>query len=162
MSTANTSTAANPGSANTPSTTGNTSTGNTPAPTGGGLPADIVINQQNFTSDSAWPAELMLDRLLSNWVEWDRRLNLVVDQQHFSEYLDGSLPCPDASVHPKAARNWKSNNRALRAFILEHVSNFDYGLASVHINAHDVYEALWQKSRILGTTRSSSNHKTSS
>ena len=38
--------------------------------------------------------------------------------------------------------NWDLNNRALRAFILEHISDYDYTIASAHSNAHDVYEAL--------------------
>ena len=119
-----------------------TSTGITPAsgpgvtPTGsggtgptGGL-TDVVINLQPFISDAAWPADLVLDRLKSNWEQWNRCLNLVVDQRHFSFYLDGTFSCPDEMAHPKAALNWKSNDRALRAFILEHVSNVDYGIAS--------------------------------
>ena len=92
----------------------------------------------------------MLDRLKSNWEEWDRRLNLVVDQRHFSYYLDGSFTCPDPNVHPKAALNWKSNDRALRAFILEHVSNVEYGITSQHTLAHDVYDALRKTHENLG------------
>jgi len=88
--------------------------------------------------------------LKSNWEEWDRRLNLVVDQCHFSYYLDGSYTCPDPNVHSKAALNWKSNDRALRAFILEHVSNVEYGIASQHTLAHDVYDALRKTHENLG------------
>jgi transposase InsO family protein len=129
----------------------NTGTG-TSSPTGGAPPptGDVIVLQQNFISDTAWPADLKLDRLKANWVDWDRRLNLVVDQRHFSEYLDGTFPCPDTTDHPKAARNWRSNNRALRAFILEHVSNFDYGIASVHLDAHDVYQTLRHNHEFLG------------
>jgi hypothetical protein len=110
----------------------------------------VIVLQQNFISNTAWPADLKLDRLKANWVDWDRRLNLVVDQRHFSEYLNGTFPCPDATDHPKAARNWRSNNRTLRAFILEHVSNFDYGIASVHLDAHDVYQTLRHNHEFLG------------
>jgi transposase InsO family protein len=119
----------------TPASPGTTSgsSGTTPSPN---------IPLQNFISDSAWPADLILDGLKHNWEQWDRRLNLVADQRHFSKYLNGKLKCPDATAHPTAADNWESNNRALRGFILEHVSDHDYGLASIHDNAHDVYSAL--------------------
>src|SRR6266702_679518 len=130
-----------------------TSTGVTPAsgpgvtPTGsgstgpGGL-TDVVINLQPFISNVAWPADLVLDHLKSNWEQWNRRLNLVIDQRHFSLYLDGTFSCPDETAHPKASLNWKSNDWALHAFILEHVSNIDYGIASRFTASHAIYDAL--------------------
>jgi len=88
--------------------------------------------------------------LKSNWEEWDWHLNLVVNQHHFSYYLDGSFTCPNLNVHPKAALNWKSNDHALRAFILEHVSNVEYGITSQHTLVHDVYDALCKTHENLG------------
>src|SRR6266702_2783311 len=117
-------------------------------PTGGST--DVVINLQPFISDLAWPANLILDRLKSNWEEWNRCLNLVVDQRHFSFYLDGTFTCPNETVHPKAALNWKSNDQALCTFILEHVSNVDFGIASQFNISHDVYDALWNTHKNLG------------
>ncbi|KAH9037138.1 hypothetical protein EDB84DRAFT_1560688 [Lactarius hengduanensis] len=107
--------------------------------------ADVVINEKQFASDPAWPADLILDRLKSNWDRWDRRLNLVVDQRNFSLYLDGSLPCPDPAIHPKAATNWKGNDRALRAFILEHVADVEYRAMKTwvpHAQVHLMKKAL--------------------
>ncbi|KAH9004081.1 hypothetical protein EDB86DRAFT_3072421 [Lactarius hatsudake] len=75
-------------------------------------------------------------------LEWDRRLNLIVNQRNFFYYLDGSFPCPDPAVHPNAALNWRLNDRALRAFILEHVSDAEYDVASLFTAARDVYDAL--------------------
>ncbi|KAH9000998.1 hypothetical protein EDB92DRAFT_1938768 [Lactarius akahatsu] len=118
--------------------TGGASTG-TGGPSGS---ADVVINKKQFTSDPSWLADLRLDRLKSNWEEWDRRLNLVVDQRNFSYYLDESLPCPDPVLHPRAALNWGSCDRALRTFILEHVSNVEYGIAKKFKYSHEVYDAL--------------------
>ena len=164
------------GTGNTPANSGNTSanSGNTPAGTGntaagsgnpstgtgttGGTtttttvtgPPPLNIPLQSFISDSAWPADLILDSLKHNWEQWDRRLNLVADQRHFTRYLNGTLPCPDATVYPTAADNWESNNRALRGFILEHVSDHDYGMASMHDNAHDVYSALRHNHLVQG------------
>jgi hypothetical protein len=128
--------------------------GSTGSGTGGsgsaGNPPEIIIQPQPFTSDSSWPSDLMLDRSKSNWEEWNRRLNLVVDQCLYSRYLDGSFICPDSALHPKANLIWKGNDRALHAFILEHVSNIDYGIASKFLVAHDTYEALRRNHKNLG------------
>ena len=118
--------------------------------TGGPLTTDVVIDEQILVLDTSWPANLVLDHLKSNWEEWDRRLNLFVDRHHFSRYLHGTIPCPDAAAYPTAARNWRSNDRALRAFILERVSDLDYGMASKFVDAHDVYEALRKSHEELG------------
>ena len=107
------------------------------------LPApDLVIHAQTFDSDYNWPTELVLDRRKSNWHEWDRRLRLIVDQRGFRLYLNGTLPCPDITVHPVAAKNWTISDIALRGFILEHVSDHDYDTASIHPSSHGVYKAL--------------------
>ena len=85
---------------------------------------------------------MCLDVLKCNWEEWNRRLNLVVDQRNFSYYLDGTFPCPDAILKLRHARNWKSNDRALRAFILEHLSESDYASVHTHATSHAVYDTL--------------------
>ena len=125
----------------TGATTGATTTGGaSTVPTGG--PEQITIQYQTFTSDTSWPADLILDRRKSNWLEWDRRLNMIADQRCFTEYLDGTLPCPDPTLYAQSARNWKRSDRALRGFILEHISERDYETASVHPISHDLYVAL--------------------
>ena len=131
-------------------TTAGSTTGGTTAATGTGSttggtvpsPSVIVIHHQTFTSDNSWPADLVLDRRKSNWHEWDRRLNIIVDQRGFAEYLDGTLLCPDETIYPQSALNWKRSNRALRGFILEHVSERDYEIVSPITNAHNLYETL--------------------
>src|SRR6266571_5157681 len=151
------STSADAGPSGNPATgtsgTGTVPTGDptlTPTTSGSGGTTDVIINEKPFTSDSAWPKDLILDRTKSNWEEWDRRLNLVVDQRLYSLYLDGTFPCPDLAIHPKAALNWRLNDRALRGFILEHVSNVEYGIASRSALAHDVYTVLRKSQENLG------------
>jgi hypothetical protein len=100
------------------------------------------MHAQTFNSDSNWPADLVLDRGKGNWQEWDRRLHIIADQRGFRAYLDGSLPCPDSSIHPAAAYSWTVSDVALRAFILEHISDHDYDIASVHPDSHGVYKTL--------------------
>jgi hypothetical protein len=101
-----------------------------------------IIVELSPCLDPTWPADLILDRIEYNWEEWNRRLNLVVDQLNYSDYLDGSFPCPDPAVHPGAARIWELNDRALRAFMLLNVSDADYDVASKFTVAHDVHDAL--------------------
>ena len=76
---------------------------------------DILVYQNTCLYHPNWPTGLVLDWLKSNWEEWDRRLNTIVDQRYYGNYLDGTLRCPDSTTHPRSAINWNLNNRALRA-----------------------------------------------
>ena len=116
-------------------TIGNTHSGISP-------PEDILVYENTSLYDPNWPTDLVLDWLKSNWQEWNRRLNIIVDQRYYGNYLDGTLRRPDSTTHPRSVINWDLKNRALRAFILEHISDYDYTIARAHSNAHDVYEAL--------------------
>ena len=125
----------------TGATTGATMTsGATTVPTGG--LEQITIQYQTFTSDTLWLADLILDHCKSNWLEWDHCLNMIANQRRFAEYLNGTLPCPDPTLYVQSARNWKRSNRALRGFILKHISERDYETASVHAISHNLYVAL--------------------
>ena len=77
-----------------------------------------------------------------NWQEWDQCLHLIVDQCGFCTYLNGTLPCPDASLHPTSAYSWSISDITLWGFILEHVSDHDYNIANVHPDLHGVYCTL--------------------
>ena len=86
----------------------------------------------------------------SNWEEWNHQLNFVINQQNFSYYLDGTFLCPDLVLHAKAARYWKSSDRALCAFIFEHISKSDYSMVNKHTTSHDIYEALCSNHQFQG------------
>ena len=140
------------------SASGTSGTGSTidPSLTGTGvtpvsLPlSGIVIQTQTFNSDSNWPKDLILDHAKGNWQEWDRRLRLIVDQRGFHAYLNRTLPCPDATLHPTSAYSWTISNNALWGFILEHVSDHDYNLANIHPDLHSVYKTLRDSHQNLG------------
>jgi hypothetical protein len=110
----------------------------------------ILRYEKPFPSDPGWPADLTLDQTKANWLEWDRKINTIIDQRLYGNYLDGTLQCPDATVHPKVAMIWNMNNRALRAFLCKHISDNNYGVASPHANAHDAYEAIRANHQNLG------------
>jgi hypothetical protein len=144
---------ANPtGTAAPSSSTGTTSGSVTGGATTSGTPPpnEIVISEKPFPSDPNWLADLILDRTKANWPKWDWKINTVIDQRFYGNYLDGTFKCPDAMTHPKAAMIWNMNNHALRAFITEHISDNDYGIASSHSNAHDAYEAIHANHQNLG------------
>lgn len=113
------------------------------------IPGDIVITERSLPPDSIWPADLTLDRLRSNWQEWSRRLNFATDRQGFTESLDGSIPCPDPT-HPRACQIWRFNDRALRAFIFERISDLDYDAVCDLTDSHSVYEKLRERHERLG------------
>jgi hypothetical protein len=124
----------------TPATGGTSTTGGTPAT--GSAPTPVMIHALTFNSDSNWPADLILDSSKGNWQEWDRRIRTIVDQRGFCAYLNGTLPCPDETLHAAAAYSWSVSDQALCAFLLEHVSDNDYKVASVHDDSASVYNNL--------------------
>src|SRR6266404_4548100 len=66
-----------------------------------------LIQPQVFDPAPNWPSDWLLkNKESSNWDEWNRRVTQIVDQRQFSDYLDGSLPCPDPSTHPDEAKIW--------------------------------------------------------
>jgi hypothetical protein len=46
------------------------------------------------------------------------------------------------SIHPAAAYSWIVSDIALWVFMLEHVSDHDYDIASIQPNSHIVYKTL--------------------
>jgi len=77
-----------------------------------------------------------------NWPEWRRRFTLLAGRLGFSRWLDESRTCPDPGAYPNAHRTWKTNDRAVRAVILERVSETDYSLVSHLRESHAVFEEL--------------------
>ena len=104
-------------------------------------PDDIIFTLQ-YINDNAWPSDLELDLDLGNWPLWSRRVALLADRQGFSEWLDGSLVCPDKVTHPKANQIWMKNDRSLKAFLLSHISQRDYDNTSSLLSSHLVMEEL--------------------
>jgi hypothetical protein len=62
---------------------------------------DITITKR-FIANPSWPANLHLDLSKSNWKEWSFQLKVQCDRLRFVKWLKGSLPQPDATLHPKA------------------------------------------------------------
>jgi hypothetical protein len=91
---------------------------------------------------TSWPADLVLDLGKSNWMEWSRKLSLLALQQGFTPWLDGSLPCPDATLAPGANFIWKHNDDALQSFIQEYVYPADVHLIDHLPTAHLMFETL--------------------
>jgi hypothetical protein len=110
-------------------------------PTIGITPSGIRLTECTLNKAS-WPADLVLDLGKSNWIEWSRKLSLLALQQGFAPWLDGSLPCPDATLSPGANFIWKRNDDALRGFIQEYVYPADVHLIELLPTAHLMFETL--------------------
>ena len=141
--------------------TANTATGGTAA-TGTGNTTVTINTSHSAVShggvailerridDSSWPSDLVLDLGKTNWLEWSRRLTLLVDRLYVSGYLDGSLSCPDETTDATAHHIWTGNDKSLRAFILERVSPEEYDIASSLGSAHATFEGLRTRHEKLG------------
>jgi hypothetical protein len=91
---------------------------------------------------TTWPEDLILDLRKSNWIEWSWKLSLIVLQQGFEPWLNGSLPCPNATAIVKANFIWNHNDGTLQGFIQDHVSPADEHLIQLLATAHLMFEAL--------------------
>src|SRR5712671_3675160 len=72
-------------------------------------PNDVIVSERQI-GNTSWPSGLVLDFKQENWLEWSRHLTLVADQIHVSDYLDGTLPCPNPSLFPNAYKVWMAND----------------------------------------------------
>jgi hypothetical protein len=104
-------------------------------------PSGIILTERTLDRTS-WPADLVLDLGKSNWMEWSRKLSLLALQQGFTPWLDGSLPCPDATLAPGANFIWKHNDDALQSFIQEYVYPADVHLIDHLPTAHLMFKTL--------------------
>lgn len=64
-------------------------------------PDDNIFTLQ-YINDNGWPADFELDIDLGNWPLWLRHVSLLAARQGFSEWLDGSLSCPDNLPHQRS------------------------------------------------------------
>ena len=144
------------GGGNPPSSGGNPPSGTQTNPPSNSNPSnsasgsDDVIISERFLADSAWPKDLILDLGKSNWSDWSFRLENLTDNQGFSEWLDGSLPRPDPTSHPKAHRIWHLNDRSLRAFMLARISKIELPFVQHLKDSRSVYDELRKRHEHLG------------
>jgi hypothetical protein len=112
-------------------------------PLQGAFPNGIRITER-IMSDPSWPSDLILDLGKGNWFEWSHMLNLSVRQCGLRPWLEGTLPCPDASVSPDTHYAWMQNDDAVSAFMLLRVSTADVTVFRVDGcgTAHDIFVRL--------------------
>src|ERR1700690_2616577 len=59
----------------------------------------------------------LLDKSKNNWTRWRRVVLQCLQYVGLSEYIHGTIPCPDPTQEPRAARNWHITNGAVVAFL---------------------------------------------
>jgi hypothetical protein len=72
------------------------------------------------------------------------------DRLGFVKWLKGSLPQPDAALHPKAHDIWDTNNCSLCGFICRCILKVDYNAVSHLPTSHLIYKELQQRHEKLG------------
>ena len=92
--------------------------------------------------DIKWPDDLILELSKANWLEWSHTLKLSVCQCGLRPWLDGSLPCSDASASPDTHYIWMHNDDALCAFMLRCVSPADFDHTHSCTSVSQLYECL--------------------
>ena len=110
---------------------------------------DITISER-YMADPSWPADLRLDLAKSNWEEWSFQLKVQCDRLGFAKWLKGTLPQPDAALHPKAHDIWETNDCSLRGFIHGCISKADYNAVSHLSTSHLIFTELQKRHEKLG------------
>jgi len=127
------------GGSGTPAATGST---------GASAKAKATVGSSNITfverliADPTWPSTLILDLSEGNWFEWSRRVTLINERCAVPKYLKGTLACPDPTTDPDAHEIWGTNDTALRAFMLVHMTSDEFEYASPFDTSHAVFETL--------------------
>jgi len=135
------------GGSGTPAATGST---------GASAKAKATVGSSNITfverliADPTWPSTLILDLSEGNWIEWSRRVTLISERCAVPKYLKGTLACPDPTTDPDAHEIWGTNNTALHAFMLVHMTSDEFEYASPFDTSHAVFEALRTRHEKLG------------
>ena len=108
------------------------------------------LNTVQYINDPAWPSDLRLDRDKSNWKKWSHRIKIICDRQGFTDWLDNTFPIPDPITENRAHRIWTINDRSLRAFLVENISDLDYKAVCDIPTSRGVYAELRNRHEKLG------------
>ena len=68
---------------------------------------------------------LVLNLGKANWLEWSRKLNIIVLQHGLKPWLEGTLSCPDPVVSADAHYAWSHNDDVLEVSCSNHISTAD-------------------------------------
>ena len=104
-------------------------------------PADLPLTQQ-YINDATWPPNLRLDIDSTNWDEWSHRMELVAERQGFDIWLEGTFAQPELTVDATKHYLWKSNDKSLRAFMLNTISCNECKAVRHLTTAKEVWDAL--------------------
>ena len=59
----------------------------------------------------------LLDKSKNNWAKWKRIVIQCLGMVGLDDYLTGGIVCPDAATEPRAAANWRANDKVVCAFL---------------------------------------------
>jgi len=106
-------------------------------------PADLLLTER-FITNPHWPVKLQLDLDTGNWEEWSHCMCIIVQNQGFRHWLDGTFAQPDLSTSPGRHYMWQLNDDSLKAFLFHTISHTECKL----IKDLPMANAVWNTLRI--------------
>jgi gag-polypeptide of LTR copia-type len=84
----------------------------------------------------------LLDKSKNNWTKWKRVVIQCLGMVGLDDYLTGSVICPDSEKEPRAAVNWRTNDKVVRSFIGLKSSEEEQEYIEPHSTAAEVWTSL--------------------
>ena len=106
-------------------------------------PTELPLTERYIT-DPNWPVKLRLDLNSGNWEEWSHHMCIVVQNQGFCHWLDGTFTPPDINTTAGRYYIWKSNDDSLKVFLLHTISREECKAVKSLLSAN----AVWNELRI--------------
>jgi hypothetical protein len=101
----------------------------------------LIISNGMFSTLSNDDKFTKLSLSKDNWPKWSQKIMEVMEMSELDEYLDGSVPEPDAAVDPASFKNWKGNNKKLIGFLKANVDDGEKSFLTTD-NAHTAWTNL--------------------
>jgi hypothetical protein len=77
-----------------------------------------------------------------NWHEWQERMKQVFINCEITGYTNGTVKCPDTSIDPSSAHNWKRNNTWAQQIIIHNITSSQMNHVGSKTSAEAMYLAL--------------------
>jgi gag-polypeptide of LTR copia-type len=84
----------------------------------------------------------LLDKSKNNWTKWKRVVVQCLGMVGLDDYLTGAIACPDATIEPRAAANWRTNDKVVRSFLGLKASEEEQEYIESHGTTADVWSSL--------------------
>jgi len=101
----------------------------------------LIISNGMFSTLSNDDKFTKLSLSKDNWPKWSQKIMEVMEMSELDEYLDGTVPEPDAAVDSVSFKNWKGNNKKLISFLKANIDDGEKSFLATD-NAHTAWSNL--------------------